>query len=153
MAEHVFSVLCTDAMFEDGSQVLTILRVVERVNVINVERMEAETPSFIPHPMKLVSQWVRTNPNKNETIKVRYSLVSPDGHREDSGVVLEVDLQDSNTVRTIANIKGFPNRGFGVYWFEVNRSRDGKKWSLAARFPMQFGPLDEWQAMKGAREK
>lgn len=152
MAEHIFSVLCRDVIFEEGNQVMTLLRVVERVNVVNVEKMEAETPTFIPHPMKIVSNWVRKKRGAAESTFVKYSIVFPDGGREEGGVVMEIDLLENDTVRTIGNIKGFPNRGFGTYWFEVNQSRDRESWRRVARFPMQFGTLEEWQAEKSARE-
>jgi hypothetical protein len=144
MAKLVFAVLCQDAIIEEESQILTLFRIIERVNVINVERMAEETPEFIPHPMKLVGLWHRSDPNKGEVTTLRYSMVDPSGKRADGGT-MEIDLRENNSLRSIGRIRGFPNRGFGIYRFEVSQSQDGKHWKRAGSYPLQFGPLEEWE--------
>ena len=142
MADHVYSVLCQEVLFEEGTKLASIIRVMERVNVTNREEFEKDNPPRIPHPMKIFSWFVRSDYDVGEPpITVRYNLTAPDGSKERIGL-LELDLKESTGAHGLVGIRTFPNKGFGVYWFDISFSRGGKKWKRATRLPMQFWPIE-----------
>jgi hypothetical protein len=157
MAEHVWSVLCSKALIDNETQMVSLIEVVERV-IINergeFEEAIANAPSdarpLLPHLMYLMSWWVRTNRAVPETGAFRIRTLLPSGEYSDIVAAFVISLENNTGFRARLRIPGIPWAGIGLYWFVIEEQLGEEEWRISARIPLEVVFKDDIQQTVGA---
>lgn len=146
MAELAWALPCKKVLV-DASGVMTIIDVLERVTLVaNRERFEegiartSETGQrlLIEQPWTFASYWMRSERDQPETQQARVRIVPADGGREIT-LSFELDMTESEKVRTFIAVPGFPWGGEGSVWLHVERAAaQGEEWQTLARVPVEL---------------
>lgn len=144
MIKHIWTVLCSRAVFDKDTNNVSLQNVIERLNI----QAEPIENGVIPIPLHLVSMWTRSDLSVGSKAKVKITLYSPSGHRmETKGdeVIVEVNTQKTENFRSRVLLNGFPSNESGRYWFYVDiQQEDSDEWDRAAEIPVTvvFTPPD-----------
>lgn len=138
MADHIWTVLCKEAIIDGDSNNVSLINVLEQVVMIappKVQGQEESLPEHIPLSMSLVTLWARSELGKKEIFESRTILKSPAGKMlstQEHSINLKTHVRFR--VRTNINIVGFA--GFGRYLFLVQKKTSSGKWSRVASVPL-----------------
>lgn len=139
MAKHIWTVLCYKGSLDKYSNQVSLLDVLEEVEVGLVEAIPEDAENaVIPFNMNLVSLWIRSDPETPESVSTRYSIVSPKGD-----VVLTwdhaVSLSEHMRARSFLRLAQFPFRGPGDYAFRVEmRDEESGQWNRVSEVPLRL---------------
>jgi hypothetical protein len=143
MAEHVWSVLCSSSSIDRETRALSLFNLLEFISIAEPAeklREALEAKAGFPVPMELWSWWVRSDYAIPEAAIVRYSLIAADGEQFPPKL-FHVSLAETRTAHTRLRVFTFPFRGFGLYWWLVEKKSagDSEVWEIVARVPIALG--------------
>ncbi|HVR95228.1 MAG TPA: hypothetical protein VMW27_01345 [Thermoanaerobaculia bacterium] len=140
MAEHVWSVLCEKLLREDETGVISLVSVLERINLhedlVELERQLEGASGFI-HPMRLVVWCVRSDYDQPESFTIRLSWHLPTGDILTFNKEHQLSLETATGVRPQILLPGVPWRGPGLYWLVIEIKNEGQEWTTATRLPLE----------------
>jgi hypothetical protein len=142
MIDHVWTVPCSSAVVDKYSNNLSIQNVVEQLNIPEGEPAE---DTILPVEFKIVSTWVRADPEVPAQGKGRLGLLTPPGELMAFMQEYPIDLKTSKRNRAIVNLRGFPLRGPGRYVIQVElQVGDGGEWTRVAGVPIdiEYVPIE-----------
>jgi hypothetical protein len=146
MAVLKWIAICDKAIVEAETRVLSLIGMVERINVAAPPpppSPKGKRP-LIPYRFSVVQFWTRSDAAKGEKVRARLTLLAPD--RKQFGRIEQlIDLTQHKNVRSIGQAPGIPAVGPGQYFVLVHVSKDGRKWRLAGResFEVNFAAGSE----------
>lgn len=154
MIDHVWSVLCTKAVIDKDTNLITLVDAVEELTVevsvlkitpggtegLPAAEVPAEVWSTLPVNIEIVSLWLRRNPDEPERAAARIMLEKPNAEPHDFGKVFDVDLSgEFKRLRTRVRISGFPAKESGRYIMSVQLQQAGQsEWDEVARLPLDI---------------
>ena len=151
MADHVWTVLCTQAIVEAGSNQISLIAIVEDVSIHASEEqvrrtiLEAGTKDptsvAIGPTMELVTYWVRSNYAEPELGSARIAIQTPSGEFR-PWQELPLDLQAKAGWRIRVKLPGVPMLS-GLYRFWVQQKTGSDQWDTVAKIPftVDFQPV------------
>ncbi len=152
---HRWGVLCERSIVEKDSGLLTLVGILERLNVADViaggERTtiedEVKKHGLVPLPvnMELISYWTRSDRSAPEVGEYRTSLYGPNGKMIGKpAAAVDIDLTGSVfNRRTILRMREFPCVGFGRYRIVISgRVKGAARWRKYDELPFEIAPLE-----------
>jgi hypothetical protein len=143
MIEHTWSVLCTRAITDRDSRNISIIEVLEQINI----PAQLQFPTVAPIQSDFVSSWYRSNPNQAERGTCRVTVTSPTGHSIEAAQQ-SLDLTVYHRIRSIVRSAGIHIDAPGVYYFAVDLRQDGEQeWRSVARIPLHVVTSEQLAAI------
>jgi hypothetical protein len=146
MAEHIWTVLCERHLIDPDSKVISLIDVSESVRVDGLEQQIEDAlrlgkrGALVNAPTQLVSWWFRSDSNE-ESLQVRFVLVSPDGKRLFEQPMNALWGEDRTFLRVFFKFDKLPVSMPGLYWFVTEQQRTSKsgkaRWIAMTRIPLQ----------------
>ena len=138
MAEHRWSILCSNASVDSQSNNVSIFNVIDDVQIGGLPAGDpGSIPLPLPMPVTLVTNWRREDAKSGETLEAKVSLHDPKGGLLVETPTQRVDLTSFIQHRMFVTIPLFPLRGLGTYHFVVqSRSTPDQPWVVADRVPL-----------------
>ena len=140
MANHVWSVLCESSSVDSQTNVVSLFKCVERIELEQLgseEPAEAEFTS-LPVNMELVSLWQRSDIDAPEPdLPIRIRLRTPGDFRAPS---YEVTIKFKGHVRArhILRMASLPFDGPGLYVLQVQQQNtSNNRWKTVANAPLE----------------
>jgi hypothetical protein len=136
MARHVFSDLCRRSITDQGSNLLSMIDVLD---AISFEPAPTESSSRGAQPAlsldaSFVSQFTRSNLEKGEEFEARVVITGPEGKKlGETGA--HIDLTQFQNYRMMTRLDRLPFVGAGRYEFKV-QLQEGKRWRTVASVPL-----------------
>ena len=139
MAEHVWSVLCYQAVIDRDRNNVSLLSVIEQLKVEEsqeeiTERISASGAAGIELKCEFIASWVRSDHDSPEEGLMRLVLIPPSGEEVVTGEA-PINLTRTFAFRQKYQLDGIPWRGFGIYWF-VTEQKVGSDWRIESRVPL-----------------
>jgi hypothetical protein len=132
MAEHLWTVLCEKATVDEKSNVLSLHRIIEQVEVSLVGDL-APGPIHFPVDWTIASMWARTVKDKPEKALARVLTVSASGAQLGGGE-FELDLSSFQRIRALSKLTNFSIDRPGLYWLKVEaRASATADWTPVGR--------------------
>jgi hypothetical protein len=152
MAEHIWSVLCSKSVIDKDTQQVSLFDVLEALHIQLEEPIKS--PGLIRFATEVVSLWVRSERDAEETATTKCEVITPDGESVHAAE-MALDFSEKRRFRSIFRAEGFPLHGSGVYKFKVS-VKDGasEEWRLAALLPIEVtvkSPNPEKSGRKAAK--
>lgn len=120
MIRHVWSLLCRKSIIDKETNNISILEILEQVEVNASVPSNAVFPVKIPLSYELVSMWTREHASEKGTATIEISIVGPDGKVGES-MVKELEFPPSiPRMRSRFRITGIEISKSGVYEFHVH---------------------------------
>ena len=140
MIDHIWTVICSQAIIDQRSRNVSIHNVVEQLNINSILE-----PDFVLNiGLEAVSFWVRTDPDISVRGHTRLSFLSPSGDSLGS-FESEIDLSEHERGRTIIHFDQLPIQTPGRHYFRIElRSEGESEWNNVAAIPLMvvFTPPD-----------
>lgn len=151
MANHVWSVLCKQAIVDKYTGELVLINMVEGLDVTAKRAQEDADPeellsswAVVPADLVVVTLLTRSDPAIEEQVKLRVRFVAPDGEEYKEEMIKEASLAEFPRMRAIMKMKNIPLKGEGWHWLKVDLEESADKWSNAASLPLQVSiKIDE----------
>ena len=140
MIDHVWSILCSQAVIDIDSNNISIHNVIEQILIKAVPARSG----ILPIHLELVSFWTRANVDAPAKGKSRVNFVSP-SEKATQLVAPEIDLSTTERSRNRVKIDGIQVEESGRHYFRVEVREDNDKWREVASIPLTivFSPPDE----------
>jgi hypothetical protein len=148
MIEHVWSVVCSKSIIDGESNNISLLEVIEQVNVpapphVNLEVPPPADPSeakaAIAIPFELVTLWTRAFDGEASQGKGRIATIGVSGNRKEFPP-FDINLMANDRIRTRARFMGLEYRQPGRMSFIVELKNDGEDtWKSVATIPLVIG--------------
>lgn len=135
MIRHVFSALCTKATVDRESNNVSIVDIVERLEI----HVPAGTqlPFGFPYRADFVTLWSRQDWNQPAEAEMRTRVLSPLGVPL-AEFLMAVDLVAAPRARAIGRFEGFRVAGTGMHEIEVSyRERGQDAWNVVHTYPVE----------------
>lgn len=147
MARHVFSVLCKRSITDQGSNLLSIIDVLDSIVIApgHAEEAAAENgAATLTLDASFVSLYTRSELGKEEEFDARMLLAGPNGQKlgETSS---RIDLTKFQNFRMATKLDQMPFVGPGRYEFKV-QLQEGARWRTVATIPLAVTVQAETQA-------
>lgn len=152
MADHVWTVYCSEAAVSRETNQVSLLSVIEALGahlelVEEAPPISPDEPFLIPEAGELVSLWARREPDTPEVASARVRVIAPSGQAIVTLREYEVDLRE--VLRRTVRIKmtTFPAVGSGIHSFSVEQAAP-RGWEDVARVPVEVsfevtrGPIE-----------
>lgn len=130
MIDHVWSVLCSNAVTDKESNNISLHNVVESLEIFTVP----QEAGLLPIHLEFVSLWIRRDPQVSVKGNSRVSFVSPSGKTVTSNE-LAVDLSKAESTRNRLIHDGLSLDESGRYHFVVEIQANGD-WHQVASIPL-----------------
>ena len=132
MIRHIWSVLCQSASFDQQTNNISLLNVLEQV--ITSGEPTADRPGIVQ--AELVSLWKRVQLDTPSNGKMRAFYIDPTGKQSDP-ISLEINLSQSIFHRTRLSLPRFPLITKGEYIFHTEYQVQGEEqWRPASEIPL-----------------
>lgn len=146
MPEHRWSVLCRRAIVDRFTNVMSILEIMDEVNIEKERDQPDETKAsdaVIAIEGQLVSVWYRERPDRGERFWETITVTTPDGEIHPTQGRQQGNLEDYRRLRLIAGVKSIPFRGPGVYLFNIHCAKsEQSKGKVVATVPLEVKVLE-----------
>ncbi|MFQ5778169.1 MAG: hypothetical protein ACE5IP_09190 [Terriglobia bacterium] len=129
--EHIWSVLCRQALISKDSNNITLVEVIERIRLSQLPQ-----EGISPISLQLVTLWGRPVISEPSRGRARWRLVDPEGNEMAEPVVYDIDLTTFVRARNRSQMSALPIRGPGKYVFCVEMEAEGN-WIPVARVPVE----------------
>ena len=135
MAEHLWTVLCSKAVFDKDTNNVSLIEIIEELAVSPLPEQEKIT---LPISLELVMLTMRSEPDQPESVAGQLSLLTPEGNKLPSGR-FEIDLSEKLRHRTRMRMSTLPLEGPGLYHFLIEfLDKETDKWSEVYRLPLNI---------------
>ena len=115
MIEHIWSVLCTSAVIDKDTNNVTLVQVVERVNVA----VQPSAGATLPIQMELVTLWGRKDLDQPERGRARFQLLASDNTELGPNYTYDIDLSTYARTRQRIHFANLPLKGSGKVTTQV----------------------------------
>ncbi|HMD89375.1 MAG TPA: hypothetical protein VKF38_09455 [Anaerolineaceae bacterium] len=133
MIEHVWTVICSNAIIDQDTNNISIFNILEQVSI----PAEAANSQAIAINVELLTLWIRSDLSKPASGMSRVNLIAPQGEviqSDDS----QLDLSQFERLRSRSLYQGLPYKGEGVYQFVVEyRPAEDANWQKVASIPLK----------------
>ncbi|MFH0989118.1 MAG: hypothetical protein V1799_03780 [bacterium] len=136
MINHIWTVLCTNSVIDEGTKNISLIQVVEQLTVIGTPPIEGQV-GIVPFNFDVVSLWERFPIDKPEKKRCKMRQLDPSGEviKEQ---IYELDLTAHSRFRTITKIGGLPIKRGGRHLFNVSYEETPNKWIDVASIPLMI---------------
>lgn len=138
MATHVWSLLCRQPIVDAFTHALTIVDVLEEIQISIVRAGNASQTDVLPVPtfdFVLVSLWIRSDGSVEEDARLRARIVAPSG--KTIGTTEQAySLKEHQRARNLLHARGVPAPESGRYTIEVQVPMSGGRWRTVSRLPL-----------------
>jgi len=151
MIDHVWTVLCSHAVIDRDSNNVSLLDVVEQINI----EEEPSPEGGITFPLDLMTLWARADLDRPARRRGRVTFVSPSGTTNDGPWEFEVDLSEHPRNRTKGSIRALHVSESGRHVFQVElQGENGTEWHQVAAIPLEinFPPPNETKQTESESE-
>lgn len=147
MIEHYWTVLCRKGVIDSDSNNISLLEVLEQVNIVGTPPVEKEEGA-IPGEYEIVSLWGRANYNEPARGMVKYVIGYRSGDIEKTSKeqIVEIDMTGHNRSRSILKLPLVPIHGEGLHRINVSLKIEGQhEWREVTSLPyeVRFQPPQE----------
>jgi len=144
MIKHIWTVLCSESLIDKESNNVSLIKVLEQVNVSYV--VGGELPNAIPLDFTVVTLWSREESDTPERGRARIVIVDPTGQESESRPEYEIDLHTYRRFRGTVRGKDIPGGTSGILIFRMQVQMEGEdNWRDVADVPLAVN-LEEQQA-------
>jgi hypothetical protein len=140
MIEHVWTVVCSRAVVDRESNIISLHDIIEQLNIEG----EPVPDGMIPLRLEVATLWTRSNFDVPERGRARLVFLSPTRMIGNPPEV-EVDLSNVKRHRTMWRFQGLPASESGRHIFRVEFQDEGEtEWRQVAAVPLEiiFTPPD-----------
>jgi hypothetical protein len=134
MIEHIWTVICSEAVVDRQTNNISLHSILERLDVMGPV-FPATGQVVVPVNMNLVTLWSRTADNEPCSGQARVNLIAPNGVSSRMNEY-RIDLTQHSRNRSIFRFMGLPISGEGRYIFQVELLRENA-WIQVARTPLE----------------
>lgn len=123
---HVWTVVCQKSIIDSTANTLSIIDVLEKIDVNLPENTnnEVKNPIAIPFNLEVISFWRRTSDDKNLDENVKMILYSPEG-KELASIPMAIKVPDNaKFFRAIVKMNALPLTKSGEYKFEILQKKN-----------------------------
>jgi hypothetical protein len=133
MIDHVWSVLCSQAIIDAESKNLSIHNVIEQLQI-----SEAPKPGgVLPMRVELVTYWVRSNADQATKGLSRISYTFPSG-KVAGQIEVPIDLTEVEGARNKVVFDRLPVEENGRHYYLVElKDSDREEWKIVAKIPLR----------------
>ena len=137
MAQHVWSVLCREPIIDRVTNNLSLVGVLEEVQVEIACLKGTETPELPVTTMTIhvVSYWVRALREKGAVESLRARIHSP-ARKLLGTIVHQFSMVDHARARNVLTARALPLADAGRYTVEVQQPAGKARWRTVARLPL-----------------
>jgi len=129
---HVWSVLCQNAVVDNETGSVSLINILETITVFS----EAKGEVKIPISYEIFSEWIREENNHPATGMMRLFFCNAQNECKHQ-LELPIDLREHLFARTRIKLAGLTINGSGWYKFLVELKIAGSdKWELKASLPL-----------------
>ena len=135
---HQWSILCTRSIVDDTTKNISLLDVIDEVQLRPAEPVTPERALLVPVQWAFVTTWMRSDVATPEgVLQQRLRLLEPQGATMFEGAPVDINLQDFIRMRSIALIQELLLPREGAYYFVIE-SRPGADapWTEVGRVPL-----------------
>ena len=134
MIDHIWTVICSQAIIDQRSRNVSIHNVVEQLNINSMPE-----PDFVLNiRLEAVSFWVRTAPDISVRGHSRLSFLTPSSDSVGS-FESEIDLSEFERGRTIIHFDQLPIQSPGRHYFQIELRSEGEtEWNRVAAIPLMI---------------
>jgi len=138
MIDHVWTVLCSYAVIDQDSNNVSLLNVVEQLNI----EEEPSPEGGITLPLEIMTLWARADLDRPARRRGRVTFLSPSGTANDGPWEIEVDLSEYHRNRTRGRLRALHVSESGRYVFRVElQGEDETEWRQVAAIPLEINFL------------
>jgi hypothetical protein len=139
MIQHIWSVLCSRALLDKDSNNISLIEVIEQINVGAIP--PGDQLAAIPMPMELVTLWCRAPEDPPTSGRARVVIIGVTGTRTELPPY-NIDLATYPRVRNRSRFAGVQYQQLGRMEFVVElQVGDGDEWTPVAKLPVQVAPI------------
>lgn len=142
MIEHVWTVLCLHAVIDRDSNSVSLLDVVEELNIGHTPARE----SNLVFSLDLMTLWVRADRDVPVQGRGRVTFLSPSGEITDGPFEFDIDLSQHRRNRSKGRFRALHINEPGQHRFLVElQGEDETEWNQVATVPIEvnFVPQEE----------
>lgn len=135
MIDHVWTVFCTDAVIDRDSNNVSIYNAIEQITI----RGEPQPKGVLNIPFTIISLWVRSDFDVPGQAQARLTLYSPSRKKKLLEKEYDIDLIESERLRTRWYLQGLPIAEPGRHTFQLQlRIKGEDKWRKVASIPLKI---------------
>ncbi len=139
MIEHLWTVLCTKAIYDSETNNVSLIEVLEQINLPR----DISFPVQVGIKLDLVAVWMRSPINKPTKGTARVTLLTPSKEKS-KPVELPIDLSHSERHRSRFRFLGVPIKEPGYHYFLVEYREQGKsRWEQATKVPLSIRLMEK----------
>jgi hypothetical protein len=151
MIHHVWTVLCSHAVIDQGSNKVSLLDVVEQLNI----RDKPSPDGGILTSLDLMTLWARADLDRPAQGRGRVTFLSPSGEVNGGPFEYNIDLSQHGRNRSQGRFQALHISGSGRHIFRVELQNEGEtEWRQVADIPLEidFTPPDETGQVESVAE-
>lgn len=134
MINHVWSVLCSTAIIDRDTNLVSLINILEEITVND----EPKAGGVLPIALDILSLWTRSNPGEPCRGRSRITLIGPD-EKATNQIETEIDLTTHERLRARGHFEGLPASEPGINFFQVELQTEGREdWETVARIPLKI---------------
>ncbi len=153
---HLWTVLCSRSILDKSTNQLTLVDVIDDVSLRDAvlptgehltdslaNAVATDGAANITAKMELVSQWARSDMEKPEKGRARFTILSPSGELLGNASEARLDMTKFKYSRHMLRFESFSFVGAGTYLLVVQqKSGRAKKWRTVSETPftINYGP-------------
>jgi hypothetical protein len=135
--EHAWSVLCQRSLFDQNTNNVSLIDVIERVQFNAPQELD-----YMPFRFDLVSLWSRTDLEKPEKSNGRLEIIYAKNGEILHTLEYTIDLTETPRARGQATLRKLPFVGNGLYKFVVSIWEDETQtWQRVASVPLEVNQI------------
>lgn len=140
MIKHHFSLICSHAVVDERTKLLSAFDIIEQ---INVNANEDDTIQ-IPMHFDLISAWIRDGKSNSENATLRLSLCKPKDIINEIKV-FDIEIAGSTFYRSLISFSGIKLTGSGLYKFLIEIKQEDKDWEDVTEIPfiVSYNPKEK----------
>ena len=141
MIDHVWTVLCSHAVIDKESNNVSLLDVVEQLNI-----RDEPSPEGILFSLDLMTLWARADLDRPAQGQGRVTFLSPSDEVNDGPFEYDIDLSQHRRNRSRGRFRALHVSGSGRHVFRVELRNEGEtEWNKVVDIPLEinFTPPDD----------
>ena len=153
MARLTFVIICEDATLQNDNS-LDITNCISQVSVKKNTIVQNVIDGKVKPIFRVVTSWMRSNPEKQETTQARLTFKDPDGKAIMQNLDMHVDLTNLPKSIFITSLTILPPlEKAGIYEIQVDL-KSGSRWKTVGACPIEINLINpEQQNKRSAKNK
>jgi len=134
MIDHVWTVVCSQAVIDRDTNNVSLHNVAEQITI--QDRPDPDASALIP--LEVVTLWARSDLSIPSRGQGRFTFVSPSGKTKVGPTLFDIDLSEYRRYRTRTRLRVLPVGEPGRYIFRVDyKDENGQRWRKVAAVPLE----------------